>query len=132
MQVFRVLVISLALVLAGCAGKSVLQGGSSLTASINNPVTPSMLYDAQNALVVAVSGALAYKRLCIQKAVPSSCRAVIQRLQTYTRKAKVYLADARKFVKENDQINAIQAYNLFVAEAGKFRDEAAANGVQQP
>jgi hypothetical protein len=125
-------VVVLTLALTGCAGinTSVFQGGSSLTASVTNPVTPRMLYDIENGLTVAVSGLLAYKNACISKVVPASCRDIIANLQVYTRKAKPILVRLRVFVRNNDQVNAIGAYNEVRGLLSAFQETAAAAGVK--
>ena len=122
----------LALALTGCAGMntSIFQGGSSLTASVTNPVTPRMLYDVENGMTVAVSGLLAYKNACIAKVVPVSCRGVIASLQVYTRKAKPILVSLRSFVRNNDQVNAITAYNSVKDLLSGFQQTAQAAGVK--
>jgi len=124
------LVLLASLTFASCAGKSVFQGGPSLTASINNPVTKDMIYDVENTLVVGVSGLLQYKNACAKKLIDQKCRPIVQKLQGYTRRAKPLLVSLRKFVRENDQINAIQVYNELRNILGQFQQTVAVNGVQ--
>jgi hypothetical protein len=120
--------------LAGCItlsdlSTSILYGGASVTASIDNPVTPTKLYEAENALTVAVSGMLAYKRTCAKRAIPSSCRKVVALLQSYTAQAKPLLISSRRFVRENDQVNAIKAFNEARLLVEAFRQTSAVYSV---
>ena len=120
--------IVLAVSMAGCAQ---LQGAfQAVTANYSNPVTPRMLYDIENSLTVAVSGLLAYKQACITKVVPASCRTIIANLQVYTRKAKPVLVQLRAFVKNNDQVNAVVAYNQVAALLSGFQQTATTAGVK--
>lgn len=115
------IVLALLVPLAGCAGGSVLTGGTSLTASIANPVTPALLYDVENGAKIAVAGLLTYRRLCIAGKADTNCRSNITRIQPFTRQlCTVYsngrcqaglLADLRAFVRNNDQVNAITVFN---------------------
>jgi hypothetical protein len=125
------LVIPLALALAGCGTTSVFQGGTSLTATVANPVTPAMLYQVENGAIVAFSGLNAYRDACIAKTavVYPKCRTVIPQLQVYTRQIPGPLKEVRKFVRANDQVNAITAYNTVRALLDQFKATALANGV---
>lgn len=104
--------------LAGCAGlgdrlnTSVLSGGLSLTASVQNPVTEERLLQVQQAIDVAFTGLNAYRRLCtVDRVLPPSCFATITKLQTYTVRVKPMLVQLRRFVRSNDQVNAIIVFN---------------------
>ncbi len=104
-------VLALAASLAGCAGGSVLTGGTSFTAPITNPVTPATLYDIENGFSTAIAGLLTYRRLCLTGKADTHCRANITRIQIYTRAARPLLFQLRTFVRNNDQINAISVVN---------------------
>lgn len=119
-----------AFALAGCGTTSILTGGTSLTASIANPVTPAMLYDVENGMVVAVSGLLAYRNACAAGSIPASCRPIVAKLQTYTRAAKPILIQLRAFVRNNDQVNAIVAFNSVRDLLASFQTTVAINGVK--
>lgn len=133
MHIIKTLLLAGSLTLAGCAldpgGRSIFSGGSSLTATVGNPVTPTMLYDVENGLTVAVSGMLAYKRLCIAKTIDRSCGDIVLTLQGYTRQAKPILISLRQFVRQNDQVNAIIAYNTVRQLLDSFKATAATSGV---
>jgi len=118
--------IALSLTLGGCI--TVGDAISVVTTDVKNPVTPTMLYNAENAMIVAVSGLVAYKRACIAKLIDRSCRAVVVQLQGYTRKAKPILVELRVFVRNNDQVNAIKAYNVVTRLIANFKQTAARAG----
>lgn len=122
-----ILVLTLALGLAGCAS---LQNAYTIaTASVTNPVTPKMLYQAEQGLVAVAEGMLVYKNSCVRKLIDQSCRAVIAQIQTYTRQAKPLLASLRGFVRSNDQINAVAVYNELQDIVAKVNAVRVANGV---
>lgn len=102
----HVIAIALALTLTACSGLSNL-----LLKSTPNPITKTELYQVESGLIVATEGLIVYKQLCVRKAIDRSCRDVVAHLQTYTRAAKPVLKNLRIFVKNNDQINAVIAYN---------------------
>lgn len=111
-----ILLLPLALSLGACAslgsiGESVLKlPAGVLTESTQNPVTPTMLYQVENGLTLAISAALSYKRLCAAKQIDQSCREVVRKMQGYTRQAKPILRELRAFVRNNDQVNAQVAF----------------------
>lgn len=117
----------LSLSLAGCANLGPLVNFA--TVGINNPVTPDMVYRAEQTMILTVSGLLAYKKACIAKAIDQSCRGVIQKLQVYTRPAALAIKDLRAALRANDQIRAIAAYNAFSKLMDDFKSTAIANGV---
>ena len=131
-----IVVLTLALGLSGCAslgkvGENVLGLPSGvLTTSINNPVTPAMLYEVENGMVIAVSGLLAYRNACAAGTIPPSCRPIIAKLQTYTRAARPVLVRLRAFVRNNDQVNAVIAFNSVRGLIDDFKATAIANGVR--
>jgi hypothetical protein len=53
----------------------------------------------------------------------------VQRLQVYTRQAAPVIKDLRRFVRTNDQVNAIAAYNLVSGLLDSFKSTAVASGV---
>lgn len=116
--------------LTACAGTSVLRGGTDIFASTTNPVTPQMLYDVENGLTIAVTGMLTYKKLCINKQIDQSCRGVVVKLQGYVHKARPILTNLRKFVRQNDQVNAITAFNAIRGLLVDFQATAAAAGAK--
>lgn len=116
--------------LAGCgvfsdSAKSVLLGGTSITAGVSNPITPATLYKAEQVATIAVSGLLTYKRLCASGTIPTSCYDTIARIQEYTRKLKPMFVQLRTYVRTNDQINALALYQQVQAIVTQLQAEAA-------
>lgn len=123
----RFLILPLLLVLGGCAlfntgGTSVFHGGASLTAPVQN-VTPQMLNDIEEGAKIGVAGLVGYRRLCIANKIDRSCRDTIAKIQVYTRPLCTevnanqrcvtgVIADLRRFVIQNDQVNALKAFEL--------------------
>jgi uncharacterized protein YceK len=125
-----VLALVLALGLTGCASiQGAFQAGQLLTASYTNPVTREMLYNAENALIVAFAGLNAYKKSCLAGAAEANCRGNIARIQVYTRQIPPLLTQLRKFVKANDQVNAVIVYNEVVDLIARFKAVAVEAGV---
>ena len=116
--------------LSGCAqlGQA-LQVGSLVTASYTNPVTPTMLYQAENGAIIVVAGLGAYKKACIQGAADVNCKANVQKIQVYTRQIRTLLPSLRTFVRNNDQINAVTVYNEIVSLIASVKTTAAQSGV---
>lgn len=100
------------------------------TASVANPVTPTMLYDVENGMIIAFAGLNAYKRSCVAGAIPVSCRGTIRRIQVYTRQIKPWLVQLRAFVMNNDQLNAVVVYNTVMGLISGYKAEALAGNVQ--
>lgn len=91
--------------------KSVLQGGTSITASVENPVTPAILYRLEQVAITATSGLLVYRQQCEAGRIDKSCFDAIASIQRYTRQLKPVFVDLRRYVRANDQINAISLFN---------------------
>lgn len=106
----KIIVLVLALSLAGCAGipRSVLDGGSSIIADTTNPITSERLYQIEASLSTAASAAIVYRRNCLAKVLPQSCRAIVEKIRGYSRTARLMLSRLRAFVRQNDQVNAIK------------------------
>ena len=132
----RKLVIALcaALSLAACTTTDFTTGFSNVvtaaTVGVQNPVTRNDLYAFENSMIVAFAGLNAYKKTCAQGAVDANCRANIAKLQVYTRKIPQVLADARVFVKNNDQVNAQVAYSTAKQLYADFTALAAASNIK--
>jgi hypothetical protein len=122
------LALALIIPLTGCAGLA--DGFKFATASVENPVTPAMMYDVENGLRVATAGLLTYRRLCILKKVDVHCRANIEKIQVYSRAAKPVLVNLRAYVRDNDQVNAISAFNTLRQIIADINTAKAAAGVQ--
>lgn len=119
---------------SGCASVERAFGViGTLTATISNPVTPDMLYSAENAAIIVFAGLSEYRRSCIAGTVPAvagrTCGKIIRQTQTYTRRVPGLLVDLRKFVRTNDQINAIVVYNTVQALIASAHSVAAKNNI---
>lgn len=101
----------------------------SACATVPNPVTKDTLNTAESAAVVVFVGLNAYKQSCIRRVIPQTCQTVIRNIQTYTLQLPPVLDDLRKFVKENDQVNALIAYNAAITLIAHARVTASANNV---
>ena len=100
------------LTLGGCAQLQAVSGGLSLvTKSIANPVTENELYQIEASINILVTGLVAYRRACLAGNADKNCRANILAIQPYTKEAEVYIPQLRRFVRNNDQINAANLYN---------------------
>lgn len=129
------LLLVVTLTLGGCAGTKLGDLVNVSTASINNPVTKDMLNNVENGGIIIFAGLKAYKKTCVDLVIPQSCRGVIQKIQVYTRKLRApdgsgVLASLRSFVKNNDQVNAVIAYNMAMQLMADIRTIAASNNVQ--
>lgn len=116
----RLLVVVAFVALAGCAGLS----------SIKNPVTPERLAVAEAGYGAVLAVAVNYRRACIERKIPQSCRGVVNALRPYQAKAQAAIVSARQFVANNDSVNAITA--VFAAEQaiGTFKTVSVKYGVQ--
>lgn len=103
----------LALLVAGCAAK---------LPSVPNPLSPSSLYDIENAYGVALSQAVAYRGRPLCKvghleSVTNICarRSIIVRLQKADIKSQIALGNAKAFVRDNPTLDATSV--LAIAQA---------------
>ena len=87
------------------------------------------MYQIEQAMVVTTAGLNTYKSLCVQKVIDQKCRDVIVQLQSFTRPAQKQLVTLRAYFKNNDTLNAINAYNAVVQLLADARSVAVANGV---
>lgn len=125
--------IALILVLAfGLAGCQYLRPLQKAFEGVNNPVTPAHLYQVEQTMIAVVSGLNTYRSLCVQKVIPQNCRDVIVQIQSFTRPAQKQLVTLRSYLKNNDRINAVNAYNTIVKLIADARSVAQANGVAVP
>ena len=133
MKFFRTALVVVGLLsLAGCAGTPLGNLFQAVTVGTKNPISKDTLKTFEDTLTIAFAGLNAYKKSCVSGAVPQSCRTVIASLQVYTRKLPNALGTVRKFVKNNDQVNAQLAYDALLDLYGQFKTSATASGVQVP
>lgn len=137
-----ILLIAAAFLISGCAsldpsGKSVLQGGRSFTAPIQNPVGRQQLAAIESAYGVALVVAVNYRRLGLcprgqTESVTNVCarRGVVLALQDADRKVRPARTAARNFVRDNPTISGASALDAFRAAVTDFQNVAANNGVR--
>lgn len=114
----RIFAIVLALSLTACA-------------SINNPVSRTTLVTSESAYGVALSAAVAYRKLCADKVIARvTCAPVVLKLQNADRKVQVALSNLRTFVKNNPTVDAVSLVNAVSAAVADFQAIASANGVK--
>lgn len=128
-----IVLLTLALALSGCANlQRALDVANIATATINNPVTPAMLYDLENGAIIAVAALNAYRTTCANGTIPPSCKTVIRSIQVYTRQIPPLLVALRGFVRNSDQVNAVIVYNTISNLIAGMRATAAQNNVGVP
>lgn len=111
-----ILAITLSLSLAGCGHLQEITAGISLvTKSIANPVTPADEAKIEVALNAAIDLLKAYKRSCAEGHADVNCRRNVAQIQAYTIKIEPIVMRLRRFVDNNDQINAAVVYNELAA-----------------
>ncbi len=121
--------------LAGCAtpfGQRLEAIGSAIsvgTASVANPVTPTRLNQMESAVTLVFAGLNTWRTACVRGTIPVSCKAQITGVQVYTRQIPPYLTQLRVFVKSNDQINAVSAFDSLAGLLTTIKSQAAASGV---
>lgn len=123
-------VLALSLFVGGCAGGSILTGGSSLTASITTPVGRRELAAVESTYGIALAAAVNYRRLCVRREIPRSCREVVNRIAAADRKVRPVRRAAHNFVRNNPTISGVSAISAFRQAVADFQSVAAANGVR--
>ena len=86
-----------AFTLTACAGSNF---------DIGTSATRNTLSGIVNAYGIALSGETTYKNLCAKGAIPSSCRAVVVKLQAADAKAITAIEAANNFIKAYPTLNA--------------------------
>lgn len=139
LSLFPVMV--LALVLAGCAGsqKSVLEGGTSITATIQNPVDAQQEAKLEVSYGLAATAIVNYARLprCgigqeFTAAKPCSSWKIVKQMQDGNRIVYKKLTNLRAFMDDNDQVSAIVAFNAARKALNQVQAIAFINGIPIP
>lgn len=115
----------LAPLLAGCNWQTI----KTAVVGVRNPVTIEQMYRVEQTAIVVTSALNAYRNLCVQKLIDQKCRDVIIQAQSFTKPAAQYLVTLRTYFRNNDTINAINAYNVLTQLLADARAVAVANGV---
>lgn len=89
--------IAACLLLAACA--------SNPSIDLNTSVSRNTLAGIANSYGIALAGEQQYKNYCITSG-DTKCRAIVQTLQTYDKKAVDALVAANNFIKANPTVNA--------------------------
>ncbi len=132
-------IVAFALTLSGCAGvgTSIFEGGTSVTATINNPVTLDQQAAIEASYNLLASAALNYSRLRRCKAGESagvtnlcSSWSVVKQLMKADQVAYTSVSNLRKFMRENQTVSAISAFNAAQAAFRDYKAIAYINGVK--
>lgn len=121
------LVAALALSLGGCV---TLDSVGNILTPTPNVITKQTLSDFENGMIIAFSGLKAYKQSCTAGALPKSCYTTIAQIQVYTKQIPAVLANVRNFVKNNDQVNALQYFAEAKSLLNQFEAIATTNGIK--
>lgn len=123
------LALTLSLSLSGCLTIQQLETAATLgTASVANPVTKTRLNQMESTVTLLFAGLNAWKRSCVQGLINVDCKQQIRTVQVYTMQVPLYLSQLRKFVKNNDQVNAGVVFNQLTDIIGTIKSHAAAGG----
>lgn len=138
MRALRIIALASLVVLGGCAGlgwdKSVFDGGLSITATVQNPVTLEQQAAVELSYNAAAIAVVTYARLprCKGQSGPCSSWAVVQKLKAANRLAYSALTRMRDFLDNNQRVSASSAFNAAVKALREFRAIAFINGIQVP
>jgi len=101
-------------------------------ASINNPINRTELYNAEAAYGLALSAAVGYRRLCVQRtpSIYPQCRAVVPKLQAADRKVQGAVAAVRAFVKDNPTVTPVSLIAAAQKALADFQAVEAQYGVK--
>jgi hypothetical protein len=137
MRNFRalILIVPVLFALGGCASFAESAIGlptGILTQSVQNPVKKSDLYKIENGLRVAVAGLNTYKSYCNERPVGDRCDAVVQTMQSYSKRARPLIRSLRTFVRKNDQVNAKVIFTELKALFTDFKSLAQREGIPVP
>lgn len=125
------IVLSLALFAAGCGSTSIFKGGSSLTATVENPAGKRELAVIYNTYLIAGKAYVRYRDLGIcrtgQEATffkPCAKRSVLLSLQAADRKAYAAMRAAGRFIRDNPTLSAISVISAARVAVSDFQNAA--------
>lgn len=125
-----VFTLAASLALGGCQTGGLLERitgvpAAVFTTTINNPIGPRELADVERGYQAALGIANVYVELCRSRQIARvSCRPVVERIQSYVSVAHRSLIQLRKFVRNNDTINAASALAAVRQAISDFRSSA--------
>lgn len=86
----------------------VLVGFLSACAIYQNPITANRLATAESVYGVALSAAVAYRKLCADKVIArANCAIVVAQMQAADKKVQAALTNVRAFQREHPEIDAV-------------------------
>lgn len=135
----RLLLFPILFALAGCAtfnpfaaldpsGVSILHGGSSIVASVDQPIGPRQMAVIESAYRTAIVGAVNYRRYCYSapiESLPGVCanrRNVVLAMQSAKAKVLPVLQRLRTFVRNNQTVSAASAFAEVRAALADFQN----------
>lgn len=141
MRLFRIAAIMvMAGLVTGCAGLGdkfntpVFNGGLSLTATVQNPITNEQQAGVELSATIARQALLAYARQprCAAGVSRVTCSSgpVVAKLKKANRLVNIALVKMRDFLDRNQQVSAINAFNEAVAALRDFRATAYVEGIE--
>jgi hypothetical protein len=123
-----------ALALGGCeTTKSVLAGGSSLIATIDDPATTTDIYRLKNAYAAADTLVVHYRTYCwarpytaiiadpVAQPVCQNRRAVVRKAQSAKAVASAAIQKADNFVRDNPKLSAVSLVNAAWSAVSGFQ-----------
>lgn len=128
--------VAILFLLAGCASfnKSVFDGGISVTATVQNPITLEQQAGVELSAAIARKAVLAYAQQprCLPGAVAPTCSywPAVQKMKDANRIANQQLINMREFLDNNKQVSAIAAFNAAVKALRDLRASAYVVGVE--
>lgn len=130
-------VMLIALAVAGCAGtQSILSGGTSLTATVQNPIGLNQQYEIEAAVAsVRLAGrTFMRQRQCHRSEVASITNICVRnaakvQVQNASRQLTGVLIPYRNFVRNNQTVSAISAALAVRTAIADYQNILAANGV---
>lgn len=135
-------ILAVALSLGGCAaldpgGKSIFAGGTSLVATVTNPVGPVNIYQAKVVYASTLELVVAYREYCwskpyaalmadpIAKPVCQRRRPIVRAMQAADDKAFAAIKTADSFVRNNPTLDGSSAIRAAIAAVSDFQNVAA-------
>lgn len=88
----------------------------------HNPVTADRLALAESTYGVALTGAVAYRKLCADKVLArAQCGIIVATMQAADAKAQIALKNLRSFQKEHPEIDAVSLLLAVEKAIGDFK-----------
>lgn len=98
-------------------------------ASVQNPVTKDRLREVEAGVTILFVGLNAWRSSCVRGLIPDTCEQQIRTVQIYTMQIPPYLKELRRFVRQNDQVNAVVVFNELTSIIALVKAKGAESGV---